>query len=99
MSIPTTKAIKTKLAQRGVKHKDLDSWAAFLQGLNWNIINPLIKMAVNSKVHPALAAGLTARSTGDQTIKATLQAHLETKAGHDKGGAPSGQPNEGTPPG
>lgn len=97
MSKPTTKAIKTKLTQHNVKTKDIASWASFLTGLDWRIINPLVKMAVNAHTHPAIAAGLTANATRDQGIKATLTAHLERRAANNEGGTPTGHPNKGTP--
>lgn len=80
MSKPTTKAIRAKLEQRGVPAANVNPWASFLTGLDWSIINPLVRMALDSGTHPALAAGLTARTTREENIAATLKTHLEAKA-------------------
>jgi hypothetical protein len=80
MSKPATKAIRTRLQQRSVPAKNLDTWARFLTCLDWQIINSLVRMALSSGTHPALAAGLTARTTRDENVKATLTTHLEAKA-------------------
>lgn len=89
MSIPTTRAIRAHLASQGVRGKRLTDWSQFLAGLDWAIIKPLASMALHAGTHPALAAGLTARSTGDDHIRAALLGHLETKAGRDNRGTPS----------
>lgn len=94
MSIPTAKAILTRLEQRGVPAKHIDKWAAFLSGLDWKVIDPLITMSSKANVHPALAAAMTARSTRDEQMRSLLQGHIESKA------PPSGQhgPKPGTTP-
>lgn len=98
MGKPTTKAIRARLEQRGVKPDEFDSWARFFTGLDWKIINPLVRMATASGVHPVLAAGMTANSTRDQDIRATLQAHLEAKAALLQADGPStGATSEDTP--
>lgn len=81
MSKPTTKAIRTHLARHGAPRADLDMWARFLVGLDWEIIRPLAGMAINSHAHPALAAGLAIRRTQDSSVAQALTAHLEAQAG------------------
>ncbi len=90
MSKPATKAIRARLAQRGVPDANLDTWARFLTGLDWAVINPLTKMSIGSGVHPALAAGMTARTTRDDTTRDLIVCHLEAKAG-GSGSTPEGQ--------
>lgn len=79
MTKPTLKVIADHCTRAGVNAKQAKAWARFLHGLDWPIIKPLVHMAHSAHVHPALAAGMVIRSTSDEQIKATLQAHLEAK--------------------
>lgn len=56
-------------------------WADFLTGLPWHIIKPGVKIAVASKIHPAVALASAAAYTGDQQVRATIQAHLARDPG------------------
>ena len=80
MSKPTKRVITDHLTRAGTTEKQAKRWGKFLHGLDWSIINPLVRMAIDAHIHPALVAGMTARSTRDENIRATLQAHLEAKA-------------------
>jgi len=80
MTAPTKRVITDHLERAGVTTQQATTWATFLHGLDWDTIKPLTRMATGSNVHPALAAGMVIRTTQDDTIRATLQAHLETKA-------------------
>lgn len=84
MTQPTVKVIADHCTRAGATEKQAKQWAKFLHDLDWDTIKPLTQMALASNVHPALAAGMAARSTSDETVRATLIAHLEAKA-------PSGQ--------
>lgn len=79
MSKPTTPAIRSHLERHKVKSQDLDKWARYLQGLDWSIIKPLAQIAINSNVHPSLAAGMIIRSTRDQAVADTLRVHLKAR--------------------
>lgn len=79
MAKPTRKVIADRLTRAGVTERHVKPWSTFLHGLDWPILKPLVQLALNSHVHPALAAGMVIRSTNDEQIKATLQAHLEAK--------------------
>lgn len=83
MSKPTVKVIAGHCTRAGATEKEAKTWARFLHGLDWPIIKPLVQIALNSHVHPALAAGMVARSTQDEDIRATLVAHLEAKAARE----------------
>lgn len=80
MTRPTVKVIADHCTRAGATEKQAKQWAKFLHGLDWDTIKPLVKIALASKVHVALAAGTAARSTSDETVRATLVAHLEAKA-------------------
>lgn len=77
---PTVKVITNHCTRAGATEKKAKAWAKFLHGLDWDTIKPLVQIARNSKVHVALAAGMAARSTSDETVRATLVTHLEAKA-------------------
>lgn len=96
MTKPTKRVIADRLARAGATAKQAKQWAKFLHGLDWSIINPLVRMAIDAHVHPALVAGMTARSTRDESIGATLRAHLEAKAeALNEGTTPAGTPATG----
>lgn len=78
-SPPTKRVIADHCTRAGVTEKQAKTWAAFLHGLDWPIIKPLVHMARSAHTHPALAAGMVARSTQDAAIRNTLVAHLESK--------------------
>ena len=80
MTAPTKRVITDHLTRARVDKAQASTWATFLHGLDWDTIKPLVRIATGSNVHPALAAGMVIRTTQDDTIRATLQAHLETKA-------------------
>jgi hypothetical protein len=80
MTAPTKRVITDHLTRAGAPKQQIKTWAAFLHGLDWPIINPIVRMAIASHAHPALAAGMVARSTRDENIRATLTTHLESKA-------------------
>jgi len=80
MTAPTKRVIGSHLERAGVTTQQAATWATFLHGLDWDTIKPLTRIATGSHVHPALAAGMVIRTTQDDTIRATLTAHLETKA-------------------
>lgn len=96
MSKPTTKAIRTRLEQQGVPAKRSGKWAAFLSGLDWKVINPLITMSTKTGVHPAFAAAMTARSTRDEQMRSLLEGHIESKAASsgDHGSTPGTTPSD-----
>lgn len=89
MTKPTPKVIHGHCARAGVTEKQAKAWAKFLHGLDWPIIKPLVHMAHSSHTHPALAAGMVARSTQDEAIRRTLVTHLESKGPAQQEGAPS----------
>lgn len=80
MSKPTTPAIKAHLQRNKAPTKHLDTWARYLQGLDWSIIRPLAQIAINSRAHPSLATGMVIRSTKDEAIAETLRVHLKARA-------------------
>lgn len=80
MTTPTRRVIADHCTRAGANTKQATAWAGFLHGLDWPTIKPLVQIARNSNVHVALAAGMAARSTQDETVRATLTAHLEAKA-------------------
>lgn len=94
MSIPTAKAIRTKLERQGVPTKHSNKWATFLSGLDWKVIDPLITMSTKAGVHPAFAAAMTARATRNEQMRALLQGHIDSKA-HTSG---NHGPTAGTTP-
>jgi hypothetical protein len=97
MTAPTKRVIATHLKGKGATTKQADTWASFLHGLDWAVIKPIAQIAINSHVHPALAAGMVARTTSDEDIRATLQAHLESKAGAlNEGTTSAGSTEAGT---
>lgn len=97
MTAPTKRVIADHLTRAGATPQQAKQWATFLHGLDWPIIKPLTQMAINTHMHPALAAGMVARSTRDENIKATLQGHLETKgAALTEGIPPTEAPTTGT---
>jgi hypothetical protein len=55
-------------------------------------IKPLTTMALNTSVHPAIAAGMVISTTRDDNTRALLQGHLEARA------ATLGNQDTGTPP-
>lgn len=79
MTAPTKRVITDHLTRAGAPKQHAKTWAAFLHGLDWPIIKPLVRIAIASNIHPALAAGMTARTTSDENIRALLLAHLQTK--------------------
>jgi len=85
MTKPTLKVIATHCTNVGVTEQQAKAWARFLHGLDWDTIKPLVTMAASTHAHPALAAGVVIRTTKDDTIKATLLHHLETKSRQDPG--------------
>jgi hypothetical protein len=80
VTAPTKRVIADHLTRAHVDKAQASTWATFLHGLDWDTIKPLVRIAIASHAHPALAAGMVIRTTKDDTIKATLQTHLETKA-------------------
>lgn len=80
MTSPTKKVIAAHCAKAGATEKQANTWATFLHGLDWSIIKPLVQIAQGTGAHPALVAGTAARTTGDDTVRATLTAHLEAKS-------------------
>lgn len=80
MTKPTAKVITDHCTRAGTTEKQAKLWAKFLHGLDWNIIKPLVQMSTSTGTHPALAAGMVARSTQDGNVRAALTAHLEAKA-------------------
>lgn len=80
MASPTRKVIQAHCARAGATEQQAKTWAAFLHGLDWPIIKPLVQMARGTGAHPAIAAGITARTTQDHGIRDLLVAHLEAKA-------------------
>jgi len=80
MTKPSKKVIADHCTLAGVTEKQAKQWARFLHGLDWDTIKPLAKIAKGASIHPALAAGNVIRTTQDETIRATLTAHLEAKA-------------------
>jgi hypothetical protein len=90
MTAPTKRVITDHLTRSGATKKQATTWAPFLHGLDWPILKPLVQMAINAHVHPALAAGMVARSTGDEHVRAILTTQLESKAGLSSKGTPGG---------
>lgn len=80
MTKPSKKIITDHCTRAGATVQQAKQWASFLHGLDWDTIKPLVKMTTASHTHPALAAGMVIRTSKDETIKATLLAHLEAKA-------------------
>jgi hypothetical protein len=60
-------------------------WAAFLTGLPWTYLRPIVTIAVNSKVHPALAMGTAVAYSTDQAFREVATRHLQSKAPDDDG--------------
>ncbi|GAA2159325.1 hypothetical protein [Glycomyces lechevalierae] len=84
-SLPTKRVIRDHLARTSVKPRHRHAWADFLHGLDWPVIKPLTQIAVNTNVHPAIAAAKIIQFTQDEHTRALLQEHLEAKAGHTEG--------------
>lgn len=80
MTAPTRKVIRDHLARKGVPARYQRDWAAFLHGLDWPVLRPLVQISVNTKVHPAITAAKVAEYTQDQGTRALLQGHIRTKA-------------------
>jgi len=83
MTKPTRKVITDHCTRAGAGAKQAKAWAEFLHGLDWPIIKPLVQIAIGSRAHVALAAGVTVRSTQNENTRAALTAHLGTKAGKE----------------
>jgi len=90
-SLPTKRVIRDHLARTGVKPRHRHAWATFLHGLDWPIIKPLTQIAVNTNVHPAIAAAKIIQFTQDESTRVLLQGHLESKAANTEG-APTSTP-------
>lgn len=88
MTSPTRKVITDHCTRAGATVKQAKQWASFLHGLDWPLIKPLVQIALGSRAHVALAAGMVARSTQDENIRAILTTHLETKGAAQQEGAP-----------
>jgi hypothetical protein len=73
MSEPTETEITEYLISQGAPA----DWAAFLTGLPWEYLKPVVKIAMGSGVHPALALGTAAVFTEDNDFKTAAAAHLE----------------------
>lgn len=99
MTKPTVKVITDHCARAGASAKQAKAWAKFLHGLDWPVIKPLVQIALGSRTHVALAAGMIARSTQDEHTRAILTGHLETKAGTQQQGTgeTSGTPTAPAP--
>ena len=54
------------------------AWARLLVGLPWRYVPPLVRIAVNTKNHPALTLAAAAAYSEDQEFKAAAKAHLDT---------------------
>jgi hypothetical protein len=80
MTAPTRRVITDHLERTGATKQQATTWARFLHGLDWDTIKPLALMAINTRVHPALATGMVIRTTKDENIRSELIAHLESKA-------------------
>lgn len=80
---PTRKVLADHLTRAGIPTKHVKTWAAFLHGLDWDTVKPLTQIALNAGVHPALAAGVVARETQNETIRDILITHLEAKRADD----------------
>lgn len=94
MTEPTVKVITDHCTRAGATEKQAKAWARFLHGLDWDTIKPLVTMSAKARVHPAIAAPMAARSTGDEQMRSLLEGHIESKA------PTSGQhgPTPGAPP-
>jgi len=79
MTKPSKKVITDHCTRSGATVQQAKTWAGFLHGLDWNLVKPLVQLAVNTNMHPALAAGMVANRTSDEQTKATITAHLEAK--------------------
>lgn len=53
-----------------------DGWAAFLAGLPWRYVRPIVTIAVNTGNHPALALSTAAAFSEDAAFKAAAKSHL-----------------------
>jgi len=80
MTKPTKRVIRDHLQRIGVKSRYRHAWADFLHGLEWQQLRPLAQIAVNTHVHPAIAAAKIIQFTQDNDVRALLQGHLESKA-------------------
>jgi hypothetical protein len=92
MTKPSKKVIADHCTRAGATEKQAKQWARFLHGLDWDTIKPLTTMALNTSVHPAIAAGMVISTTRDDNTRALLQGHLEARA------ATLGNQDTGTPP-
>lgn len=54
----------------------VEPWARYLAGLSWPYVRPLVKVAVNTGNHPAMALAVAAAYSDDEDFKAAAAAHL-----------------------
>jgi hypothetical protein len=77
--VPTEPEVRQYLLSRHAPAR----WAGFLDGLPWRYMRPLVTIAVNAKVHPALALGTAIVHSADQEFRRVGTAHLARKAPAD----------------
>lgn len=58
----------------------VEPWAGFLAGLPWPYIRPLVKIAINTGNHPAMALQVAAAYSDDADFKAAAAAHLAAQS-------------------
>lgn len=56
-----------------------EAWAAFLAGLAWQHIKPVVTISAVTGNHPAVALAAAAAMSSDAAFKAAAAAHLEAK--------------------
>lgn len=80
--VPSREQIASWLeGEQGRTPEQAGQWAEVLEGLPRRYVEPVVKLAVNSGTHPAVALGMAARYSSDVTFVGAARVHLDRIGG------------------